>query len=172
MIKKILVIVVLLGCAWWYWKERTTLSEAKILAYYDQVGEVIQAREPDGLCKLLAEDYQGSDSSSFGEGTGAERQFDKTQACSATREMFARFNGADNKVSSLLKLKYSYKVNSIKLSPDKKSALVEINYSLDAGGTLMQVNTHSLDSLIRKNGKTQMQQSKSETVIAVNNRFN
>lgn len=171
MIKKILIVAIFLVGALWYWHERTTLSERKVLAYYDQIGEVLEAREPEGVCKLLAEDYQGSDSSSFGEEQGAERLFDRTQACSATREMFARFNdGADKNMSSLLNFKYSYKVNSIQLSPDKKSATVDINYSLATSGNFMQIEAHSIDTLIRKKGKTLLLRSKSETVVTVVNR--
>lgn len=168
--KKILLITLFLGGVLWFWHYRTTLSESKVSAYYDQVGEVIAAREVEGVCQLLADDYQGSDSSSFGEGRGAERQFDKAQACNATREMFARFNGADKNMSSLLNVKYSYKVNSIQLSPDKKSAIVDINYSLATSGNLMQIESHSTDKLIRKNGKTLLLRSDSETVITVINR--
>ena len=170
LIKKLLLIALLLGGALWYWHERTTLSEDKILAYYDQVGEVLEARDPDGLCKLLADDYQGSDSSSFGEEQGAERQFDKTQACNATREMYARFNGADKNVSSLLNLKYSYKINNIKISPDKNTATVDVSYSLATAGNFMQIESHSIDTLIRKKGQTLLLKSQSETVVTVVNR--
>jgi|GEM_PF-1996106 len=170
MIKKILIIAVILGCAWWYWKARTTLSEDKVLAYYTHVGEVIVAREPEGLCKLLADDYQGTDSASLGEEASREHQFDKTQSCGTTRDLFAKYDELDKKFGGLLNLKYHYKVNNFKLSPDKKSATVDINYSLDTGGSFMQMNSHSKDTLIRKNGKTLLLRSNSETVISVGNR--
>lgn len=169
MMKKILLVVVLIGCAWWYW-ERTILSERKIRAYYDQVGEVIVARESEGLCELLAEDYQGNDSASLGEGQHRDHQFDKTQACQSTRDLFAKSNELDKKIGGLLTLKYNYKINSIQLSSDKKSATVDVNYSIDSGVSLMQMNSHSTDTLIRKNGKTLLLRSQSETVITVINR--
>lgn len=50
-----------------------------------------------------------------------------------------------------------YAIHSITISPDRRSATVEISTSLDVGGTIMQIRSHSKDTLVRQNGLVRMQ---------------
>jgi hypothetical protein len=62
-------------------------------------------------------------------------------------------------MGGMLQLDSSYKINSIEIQPDGKSALVDYTSSLDVAGTIMNIRSRSTDTLIRRNGKVLMLRS-------------
>jgi hypothetical protein len=59
-------------------------------------------------------------------------------------------------MGGMLQLDSSYKINSVAIQPDSKSATVDFSSSLDVAGTIMNIRSRSTDTLIRRNGKVLM----------------
>lgn len=73
--------------------------------------------------------------------------------------MYQSFEALGEKMGGLLQLDHTYTVNSIALSADKKTAIVDVSDALDVGGSIINMKSRSLDTLIRRNGKTLMLRS-------------
>ena len=70
--------------------------------------------------------------------------------------MYDTFAKLGEQMGGLLQLNSSVSVNSVVISPDGKTATVDLNSSLDVGGSIMNLRSHSTDTLVRRNGKVLM----------------
>lgn len=73
--------------------------------------------------------------------------------------MYQGFEALGNKMGGILQLDSSYALHKIELAPDKKSAIVDVSYSLDVAGSIMNIRVRSTDTIIQKLGKPLMVRS-------------
>ena len=59
----------------------------------------------------------------------------------------------------------SYKINSVAIQPDGKSAIVDYSSSLDVADDIFNARSRSTATLIRRNGKTLMQRSEARSSV-------
>lgn len=151
-------LLVIVGCGWWFWQDKTKLSEAKVLAHYEREKAAVLARKPEDLCALRAEDYTGKDIAE-----SAATYSDKQSECKAAVEMFQLFDQLNKIKGYYLGLQHNYTINKITFSPDRKTATVDINYLLDLGEDFVHLKEHSTETLIIREGKTLLLKSEGET---------
>lgn len=152
--KKILLIVLAAGAAWWYFVGGRRISEDQVNAFYRDLEVATLQRKPDDLCALLAPEFQSSGSVNLaGQRQANAQDQDKDQTCGAYRDLYASWEKLGEKMGGTLQLDSSYTIHSVTLSPDRKSATVDISTSLDVAGTLMNIRSRSTDTLVRRNGR-------------------
>lgn len=154
--KKLIALVILIVIAtatWWFFIGGRTLSEARVNSFYQDVETAILEKDSDALCGKLATDFQASGTLLFGEQQRSD-QLNKTQACEDMAELQRTYDMLNKKMGGMLAVSHTHMIHRISLSPGKRTATVEITHTLNVGGNLLSVNTHSTDTLIRKNGKT------------------
>lgn len=162
--KKFLMIAILAGAGWWYFIGGRTITEAHVERFYQDLEHATLSRNPEALCALLDEDFQGIGTISMG-GRRETVEQNKAQACQAYDEMYKNFALLGNKMGGMVQLDSGYTINSIAIKPDGKSATVDFSSSLDVAGTIMNLRSRSTDILIRKNGKVLMLHSEGKGKI-------
>lgn len=153
--KKLIVLAILGGAGWWYFIGGRTLAEEHVNGFYRELEAATLSRNPEAICALLADDFQTTGTVEIGGRRGTSTQ-NKAQACAAYVAMYENFEKLGDKMGGLLQLDSNYKINSIAIQPDGKSAIVDFSSSLDVAGTLMNIRSRSTDTLIRRNGKVLM----------------
>jgi hypothetical protein len=156
--KFILLIAILAAAGWWYFVGGRRISEDHVTRFYQEFEAATLSRNPDALCALLSDDFESSGTVEIGGRTGASTQ-NKTQACRAYAAMYDNFEKLGDKMGGMLQLDSSYKINSIEIQPGRKSVIVDVSSSLDVAGTIMNIHSRSMDTLIRRSGKTLMLRS-------------
>ncbi|MCL7421984.1 MAG: hypothetical protein M8364_13880 [Methylobacter sp.] len=79
--------------------------------------------------------------------------------------MYKSFDDLGDKMGGILQLDYGYSIHKIDISPDSKSAVVDVSFSLDVAGSIMNIRSRSTDTLIRRNGKMLMLRSEGKGTI-------
>lgn len=163
--KKLILIAPLVAAAgWWYFVEGRTLTEDNVLAFYKQQEAATLSRHPEELCALLDDDFQAVGVSVFQDQERNDR-VDKEQTCQSARNLYKSFDDLGDKMGGILQLDYGYSIHKIDISPDKKSATVDASYSLDVAGSIMNIRSRGIDTLIRRNGKMLMLRSEGKGSI-------
>jgi len=151
-LKKILLVVLVAGAAWWYFVGGRKLSEDQVNAFYRDFEIATLARKPEDICALLAPDFQSNGTVTMAGQRRADAQ-DKAQTCESYRNMYAAWEKLGEKMGGILQLDSDYTIHSVTLSPDHKTATVDISSSLDVGESLINIRSRSTDTLVRRNGK-------------------
>ena len=140
------------GAAWWYFVGGRQLSEEQVRAFYRDMEIATLNRQPDDLCALLAPDFQSAGTFEVGQQRRSQVQ-DKAQACEAYRDLYDRWDKLGEKMGGTLQLDANHAIHSVTISADKKSATVDISHSLDVAGSIMNMRSHTTDTLIRRQGR-------------------
>lgn len=166
--KALLLVVVIAVGAWWYLIGGQKLSEADVRGFYRDYEAAMLERKPDALCALLAEKFESTGVVMSG---GASRSTSQTrgQACDSYRDMYAVWDTLGEKMGGTLQLDSDYKIIDLQIAPDARSATVEITSSLDVAGSVMNLKSHTRDTLIKKNGKVLILKSEGTGSVGVGN---
>lgn len=152
--RKVLFLVLIVAGGWWYFIGARKLSDEHVNGFYRDLEIATLQRQPDAICALLAPDFRSDGNVSIGgkRQTQAQTQ-DRQQACDAYHDLYATWEKLGEKMGGILQLDSQYTIHSISLSPDGKTATVDVSSSLDVAGTLMHIRSRSTDTLVRRNGK-------------------
>lgn len=161
--KKLAVIALATWGLWWYFVGGRTITTEHVEDYYRKYEHALLSRNPDGLCQLLDDKFQGSDTTTV-LGQEMTTNTDRAKACASFHETFETIKDVGNKLGGIAQLDSDYDIESISISPDRKSAKVVISYSLDVAGRFMQIRSQSTETLVRRNGKVLGTQAESKTV--------
>ncbi len=149
--KKIIFLVLVATGAWWYFIGGRTLSEESVRSFYEQQQAATLKRDPEKICALLDKEFRAQEMDFSGNNVKAA--MGKTEACDTTRLMYQSFEELGNKMGGPLQIDYSYTLHNIELSEDKKSATVDVSYSLDIAGSIMNIRSRGTETIIQKLGK-------------------
>ena len=163
--KKVLLITILAGAAWWYFAGGLSISEAQVNDFYRTTEVATLERKPGDLCNLLAEDFSSTGSVALGGQSRTESQ-SKSQTCEGYAAMYAAWEKLGEKMGGTLQLDSKYEIHSIAISPDKKTAKVDISSSLDVAGTLTNIRSRSTDTLVRRSGKVLLLRSEGTASVS------
>jgi hypothetical protein len=156
---KIVLLLVILGAtAWWYFIGGRTLSDADVRQFFVEQEVATLHRAPDELCGLLDSSFALVVSASTASPALAGGS-NKQQMCEQYKQMFSTFETLGEKMGGILQLDYGYEIHMIEIAPDRKSAKVDVSYSLDVAGSIMNIRSRSTETLIRRNGKVLMARS-------------
>lgn len=150
--KKLILVVLVAGAVWWYFIGGRKLSEDHVNSFYRDLEVATLQRKPENICALLASEFQSTGTVSIGGASRSDAQ-DKTQTCEAYRGMYETWEKLGEKMGGTLQLDSNYTIHSIAISPDSKTATVDISSSLDVAGSIMNIRSRSTDTLVRRNGK-------------------
>jgi hypothetical protein len=153
--RKVVLLAILAGLSWWYFIGGRSITEERVERFYVDLEHATLSRNPEALCALLADDFQSVGTVQIG-GQRATSTQNKEQTCDAYTKMYENFELLGDKMGGILQLDSRYKINSIVIEPDRKSATVDYSSSLDVAGTIMNIRSRSKDTLIRRNGKMLM----------------
>ena len=156
--KKVLLLVGVCAAAWWWFIGGRTMDESHVRGFYDQQMRATLARDPKALCEMLASDFVGEAVEVSLRGRVRNVQ-DRTQACKSLEDFYASMDKLGQSLGGIMQIDYHHEITDIQLADDKKSAVVQTKYTLDLGGTIINMNGTSTDTLIRRNGKVRVQRS-------------
>ena len=163
--KKVLIIALLAAVGWWYFVSSRTLTEERVNAFYGDLERATLERKPDALCEMLADDFESTGTVSAGEGSKTVSQ-NREQACQAYVDLYQSFDKLGEKMGGMLQLDSTYQIHGITLSPDKKTATVDVSTSMDVAGSVMNIRARSTDTLIRRSGKVLMLKSEGKGSVS------
>lgn len=153
--KKIILLVILGVLSWWYFIGDRKLSEEHVAKFYQAQTIATLERDPGKLCVLLANEYT-SKISWVALSKKIEESRNKEQTCENGEKVYRDFAALGEKMGGVLHLDYNHQIHDISFSPDRKTATVDISFTLKVGGSLMTYTGRGTDTLIRRHGKTQL----------------
>lgn len=165
---KILIPLLLITLITWsYLLKEQPLSEELVNDYYQQQEIALFKRSPEALCALLSNNFQ-ADNVAVRIFTNYQTEHGnvnieqpqqivtgkKQFICQQYQTYLQLIASTGESMGGLLELNHDYNVNAITLSADKHTVVVDYDFSLSMLHTIIKV--HSIDTLVRKGGKTLM----------------
>lgn len=160
--KKILLVIVVIAVAVWYFDISRKMTDASIRESYQTQVEALQRFDAKPLCDALDDSYRATVTTRGGARASAAR--DKAGACAELTRSMRRMKTLSDRTGGLLEPDYDVEIKSIVLADDRKSATVEIA-SVMRIGDMTLARSHSVEHLIRRLGRIRSVQSE-ETVWA------
>jgi len=163
--KWILLALVAAFGAWWFFHHGRQMSEEGIEAQYDLEARAMAHLDAGYLCDRMADDYRHESVTFALNGTQRQR-FDKQSSCDELREGFRVFKRLNALTNGAMGLSVENRIVEITLSDDRKTADVESIASVRLGGRLLS-RSHSMDRVIRRNGRILHAASQSKSWLYV-----
>lgn len=148
---KWIVLALSLAGAWWHFIGNTRLTEDEVREFYAEARLAMHERQAEALCDTLHEDYEASGFLTVGTKVSARSETKET-ACAGTRKMMSDLKNAEAS-GNMIPISNRFWIHDIQLSPDRKTATVDISEETEIGGALMQVKGRSIETLVRHHGK-------------------
>jgi hypothetical protein len=156
----LLVVILTITAGWWYFVGGRKLDEELVRDYYRQSQHALLNRDDKALCDMLSENFASSSQVALGpQQLRGNDNADKSKTCDGWRDLFSTWQKLGEKMGGQLQLDAGYEIHSVTLAADGKSAVVDISTSLDVAGTIMNIRSHTQDTLIRRNGRVLMMRS-------------
>src|SRR4051812_28224906 len=108
--KKLILVVVVVFGAWWYFVEGRRLSEEHVRAFYRDVEVATLERKPQDLCALLANDFESTGPVAMGGQSRTETQ-NKARTCEAYRSLYQSWETLGEKMGGTLQLDSTYTIH-------------------------------------------------------------
>ena len=151
--------------AWWFFHAGRQMSEDAIEDQYNLDSHPMAKRDPDSFCDRMTEDYRHEAVTFALDGTQRET-YDKQRSCDELREGFRVFKRLNALTNGAMGLSFENRIVEITLADDRKSADVESISSVRMGRRLLS-RSHSLDRVIRRNGRILHEASQSKSWVYV-----
>jgi hypothetical protein len=164
MTKKLVLVALAAGFAWWHFVGGRKLSEEQVGDFYRSVEKASISRSSERLCSMLDDDFQSAGVANVA-GRHTSQPQDKIQACASYEQLYETWDKLGKNMGGMLQLHSDYKIHSVELSGDRKTAKVDISTSMMVGGTLMHIHSRSTDTLVRRNGKVLMLRSEGHGAV-------
>jgi hypothetical protein len=161
--KKVILLVIVIAAAVWYFDISRKMTETSIRESYQAQVEALQRFDAEPLCDALDDSYTASIVMRGSSGAPAKAQ-DKAGACAELTKTMRRLKMLSERTAGMLEPDYDFEIESITLSSDRKLATVEVTSAMRFGDMTL-ARSHSVDHLIRRNGRIRNASSE-ETVWA------
>jgi hypothetical protein len=156
--KKLVLLAGACAAAWWFFIGGRAIDESHVRGFYDQQMHATLSRDPKALCEMLASDFVG-EAVEISVRNRVRNVQDRAQACKSYDELYASMDKLGQSMGGIMQIDYDHEITDIQLADDHKSAVVQTRYTLDLGGTIINMSGTSTDTLIRRNGKVRVQRS-------------
>ncbi|KGM57235.1 hypothetical protein N799_10395 [Lysobacter arseniciresistens ZS79] len=143
---KYVLLAIFAGLAWFVFVDGSKLDEDDVRAYYAAGRDATLALDADAVCGMLAKDLSGRATSYIGPREQI-RLVSRDQACRETEALFRQMKPLMELLGNDIPFGYTYEINKITLSEDRKTAKVEVRSVLDIVG--MRFVSRSVDTLVR-----------------------
>lgn len=148
--KKVILLAILAGLAWWYFDHSHRLTEADVRASYDADVDAMRRFDAESLCKRLGEDFAGEESST--QDGEAVQHFDKAGQCERIKRSIETMQRFAVATGGRLAMNIEVEIKDIQLAANHKSAIVQ-SVSVARIGDMTLAREYSTDHLIRRNGR-------------------
>jgi hypothetical protein len=155
--RELALLAALLGVAGWWFFGRETMDERDVRAFYDAQVKAGEALDAPALCAMFAEDYQGEGTVWF-EGHSKIVTEDKEKACDSVTDLVGAMHELQNRTGGRLKADSTMTIVSVDIADNGKQATVKVRSTLRLGP--MGLSSRTTDTLVRHQGKVQVQASK------------
>jgi hypothetical protein len=160
--KKIVLAVIVVAVAIWYFDISRRMTETTIRASYQAQIEALQRFDAKPLCDALDDSYHATVTARGSARAPAAK--DKAGACAELTRTLRRMKTLSERTGGLLEPDYDFEIKSIELADDRKTATVEIA-SVMRIGDMTLARSRSVEHLIRRLGRIRSVSSE-ETVWA------
>lgn len=163
---KLLIIGGLVCAAAWYFfgGSGAKLDEDMVREFYVLESHATLSRNPEALCALMSSKLALTQKTVVLGQTTTET-LNKKQACEAQTQAFQQFKDLGDKANAMLTIAYNYTIDSIEISPNRKTAVVHVSNMLKMGEQMMQFRTVSKDQLKREWGMMKVAKADSTTHV-------
>ncbi|HET7266660.1 MAG TPA: hypothetical protein VFJ15_00965 [Oleiagrimonas sp.] len=159
-VKKIMLVVILAGLAFWYFDYSRRMTVEGITASYQEQVQALNKMDGEYLCDHLADDYDETGTVHSGSGT-KKRALGKSQACKHFKQMATLRERAGPLLGSAFLPHYDIEVKHIELAPDGKSATVKVVQTIKMGDMLF-ARARGTEHVIRRTGRMLTQSVESD----------
>jgi hypothetical protein len=118
--KKLILLAILAGLAWWYVDQSRRMTEAHIRESYAADLDAMRRFDADSLRARMSDDYEGTESSR--QQGGEDQHFDKAGQCARIRESLSGMQRISAATGGRMAMEIEYEIKSIELSPNHKQA--------------------------------------------------
>ncbi len=158
MIKKIAIVVAVVGAGWYWQVGGRQINESQVRDFYRQESHAMHSRDPEALCKLISSKYVGTERMTM-MGDSLQSTTNREKTCESQRQAFESFEKIGDKMGGMLTIEYIQKIDSIEIAPNRKSARVTGTKTLKMGGAVMEFNTDFTEDIEREWGQAKMVRS-------------
>jgi hypothetical protein len=159
---KFIAAALALGLAVWYsFVGGKTIDEPQVHDLYASYWKAFDAADGAAICKMYDDAFKGSFQSPSRTVKFHERP-DKKAACGATDEFYARKQGIEAAAREELFINTEYTITSIKISPDGKKAVADVETDVRIGmegKMFFRIATTQTDTIVRSRWTTKFLQS-------------
>lgn len=148
--KKLILLAVLAGLAWWYFDQSRRMTETHIRESYAADMDAMRRFDADSLCARMSDDYEGTESSR--QQDDETQHFDKAGQCARIRESLSGMQRISAATGGRLAMEIDYEIKSIELSPNRKQATVQSVSTARLGGMTL-ARERTTDHLVRRHGR-------------------
>lgn len=166
MIKKIAIVVAVVGAGWYSQVGGRQIKESQVRDYYNKMSHAVYSRDAEAICKLISSKFIGTERMTV-MGTSQEASTNREQTCESQRKTFESFEMVGNKMDGILTIDYAQQIDSIEIAPNRKSARVTGTKTLKMGGAVMEFNTRFTEDIEREWGQAKMVRSESTTRVVM-----
>ncbi|WP_430390293.1 hypothetical protein [Dyella sp. 20L07] len=149
--KKVILLLVLAGLAWWYFDYSRRMTEAQIRESYDAQAEATRQFDAKKLCDRLSDDFQGDQSTKQGDHY-VEEHFDKKSLCNGLTRSTAAMQSLSALTGGMVQLDVDLEIKSIELSINRKEATVQTVSTVRLRDMTL-ARDRTTEHLIRRNGR-------------------
>jgi ketosteroid isomerase-like protein len=150
-VKKLILLAVLAGLAWWYFDGSRRMTEAHIRAAYEADMDAMRRFDADAMCARLADDFSVDQTARQGDET-VELHFDKPGLCRHFRQSVEAMQRLSTATGGRFALDIRQEVKDIALSADRKHATVQTVSTVRLGDMTL-ARDRTTEHLIRRNGR-------------------
>ncbi len=150
-VKKLILLALLAGLAWWYFDASRRMTDAQIRESYAQQTEAIRQFDAESLCKRLSDDFHGSQLTQMG-GQSVEQTFDKKALCDQQNKSIALMKRISDASGGLVALDIELEIKNIELSANRKQATVQTISTARLGDRTLS-RDRTTEQLIRRDGR-------------------
>jgi hypothetical protein len=149
--KKLILLAVLVGLAWWYFDGSRRLTEDMIRQSYQAEREALRQFDAPLLCKRVADDFQATDTANGADGP-VVKHLDKQSYCDDLTQSLSAIQQLSNMSRGRLVPEFNTEIKNITLAANRKSASVETVSTVKLGDMTL-ARSRGTETFIRRNGQ-------------------
>ncbi|WP_143131431.1 DUF4440 domain-containing protein [Noviherbaspirillum humi] len=137
------------------------VSDAQVRELYQQYWEAFDRGDAKAVCDLFSDQVHGRFSSTA-RSMPVTETLDKATACASVGQFHETKQRLEERVGKALYTNFEYTIKSIEISPDRKTATVEVATGMRIGteqGALLDMRSEQTDVVKSSFGKAQFVQS-------------
>ena len=161
--KKLIVLILALAAAWWYFDGGRKMTEASIREHYAEQLMAFDQHDAEALCDGMTDDFESRSVIIGSEGT-QRTTLDRDSACREMTRGLEAFRKLSTASAGMLTPRLDVDIKKIELSIDRKTAVVESVSTLKVGDMMVQ-RGRSTDTLVRRMGRIKVQRGETKTWV-------